>query len=130
MIARIGDQHHTSSDGQTDILRDRHPKHMKERERREKTLHSFGRRKPADQLPNVGRQIAVTQLRSFGHSGRAPCVLEERDIVRGHDRKVLWRDGGHAVQNIVEEQRRISGRNLKWRVAVSVLIDIASRSSS
>src|SRR5512143_2215741 len=32
-VARIRDQYHTPADGQTDVLRDRHPEHVKERER-------------------------------------------------------------------------------------------------
>src|SRR6266581_5320977 len=121
-IAGIGHEHHTSTDGQADILCDRHPEHMKERKRCQKTLCTFGRRKPANELPNVGRQIAVTQLRAFRHAGGAPCVLEDRDIVRGHDRKLLRRDGGHTVQHIVEEQRCIAARNLNRRSTVSMLI--------
>jgi hypothetical protein len=65
-VPRIRDQHHTSADGQADILRDRHAKDVKERERREKALDTLGRREPADQLLYVGCQIAVTQFCAFG----------------------------------------------------------------
>src|SRR5437870_4649657 len=45
-IAGIWHEHHTSTDGQANILRDRHSEHMKERKRCQKTLSAFGRRKP------------------------------------------------------------------------------------
>jgi hypothetical protein len=107
-VARVGHQQDRVGRVDRHVHRNGHAEDVKVGQRRRKRLaRLFQLGKPSAALLNVVRQVALGQLRAFGDTRRAACVLQHRQVVHRHvDFRRIGRRALGQLFEVVNVRRR------------------------